>query len=595
MFRSRYSNYKLAQLMLVYLVGLLGAWGVMSPALAQPNDSPLTASVDRTEISIEETLTLRVRYTGRAQTGGQPDFSLLREYFDIISQQQSNQISTVNGVISSFTEWALTLAPRDTGKLLVPSFNYDGHFSDAIEITVTEAKAAPGQLKDVFIETVLEKPEVYVQEQVHLIYRLYTTRSIDTMNLEPLDIENVRVEELPQTRFQRRIDGVNYGVLEVRYALFPLTSDNFTIPPLRWNLQVATQNSRSSLYSFGGSRYELKRLITEKKTVKVAAQPATFPAGANWLPAKNVELTQQWSRSPGDFRVGEPITWTITLRADGLTAAQLPPLPISDNQSGFKLYPDQPDLNNRTTQDGFTGLRTETMAVVPNSAGEITLPAIELHWWDTTADKLRTAKLPAQTYTVQGNPSATKTSPDQATPEREISRPEDVAENATRPAQDNYGTASLWQAATLLVTLLWLLFTFLWWRLRRIISSQASKPAAPFTDNKRVTDEKRALKMLKKASQAQDPAQVRQALLRWGKIRWQTQAPGSLQDLNLLIGDEEISAQLTALDAVLYGDGHGKAQTDLRLDELTEAVLRWRRQTPAADSASTNNLRPLYR
>ena len=46
------------------------------------------------------------------------------------------------------------------------------------------------------------------------------------------------------------------------------------------------------------------------------------------------------------LKVGEPVTRTITISARGLTAAQINPYQnFSDN---FKLYPDQPKLDDQT-------------------------------------------------------------------------------------------------------------------------------------------------------------------------------------------------------------------------------------------------------
>ena len=569
---------------LAMLIALtLPLWSV--PAWSQTHT--LSASVDRQEVSIEETLTLSVRYSGQVQ-GDQPDFSLLQENFDVIGQRRSNQISTINGVMSAFTEWTLTLAPKTTGQLLIPSFKYSGSFSDAIQITVTEAKAPPGQVKDIFIETRIDQSQVYVQEQVLLTYRLYTVRSIDSMDAEALTIDGVRIEELPQARFQRRIDGINYGVLEVSYALFPQTSETFTIPPLRWTLRVATGQSRGT-FGFGSSRYELKRILTEEKAVVVAPNPAIYPAGEIWLPAKNLELSQQWSSPPSDFRVGEPLTRTITLRAEGLTAAQLPPLPVEENPQGYRLYPDQPEQNNRTNADGVTGSRTETMAVVPDRAGEITLPAIKVSWWDTNVDELRTAELPAQIIHVAANGSAAGQAGQPVdNSSAQIERTGKIAsEEAPSEVVEKQDTI-FWQVTTVIFAFLWLLFAWLWWRARQLKSE--SRPDKSLENgDPTAAQEKRSFRALNKAVQHQDLANLRLALLRWGACRWPDRQPRSLQDLASRLDDSEITGQLAVLDAALYG----KTDSEPAAAELVENIRHWRTR-PTETVAAQQPLKPLY-
>lgn len=560
--------------------------------LSHAQTGDLTATIDRPEISVEETLTLRVRYSGQAPSG-QPDFSLLEENFDIISRQQSNQISTIHGRMSAFTEWTLTIAPKRTGELLIPSFEFRNNFSDAIQVTVTQASAPPGQLKDIFVETEIGKPDVYVQEQVRLTFRLYTTRSIDSLDAAPLEIDGVRVEELPQARFQRRIDGVNYGVLEVPYALFPQTSDDFTIPAQRWTVRAVTSpNTRS--FAFGASRYELKRLMTQEKQVKVRARPNTYPTDATWLPAQNVTLSEQWSNSPTEFRVGEPLTRTITLRAEGLTAAQLPPLPIDQAPQGYKLYADQPSLENDTTAHGITGIRTESMAIVPNTAGELTIPPVKIVWWDTEAEALRTAELPEQTFYVQADAGA----PSQPLQRSETATAAPDTETAPGPligetqhqTNDRTTTSLLWPLLTLILALLCCLFAVLWVRARRRLAAVVGAASASSSPVAATADEKRAFKRVQAAGANKHLAQLRSSLLAWSGTRWPQSPPKTLQQLAQVINDDQITKHLRALDEALFGQAG--AQVDCAA--LTSAMQKWRNDHKTTQTQTRHNLKPLY-
>ena len=86
-------------------------------SLACQADS-LTATADRTQLSRGETLELQVRFDG--QTTSDPDFSVLEEDFEILSQNQQNQFSIINGTTESYTQWVLQLLPKKTGSLLIP-------------------------------------------------------------------------------------------------------------------------------------------------------------------------------------------------------------------------------------------------------------------------------------------------------------------------------------------------------------------------------------------------------------------------------------------------------------------------------------------
>ena len=577
-----------------YFFMLAACCGMFFATMSTPThaqDNLLTASVDRNSISVQETLTLRVRYSGPT-SAGQPDFSQIEAHFDIIAQQRSNQMSAINGVVNSFTEWTLTLAPKQEGQLLIPSFKFDGHFSDAIQINVTKASAPPGQLRDIFIETTVDNTQIYVQQQLVVTYRLHTTRSIDSIDAEAIKISGVSMEQLSQTRYQKQLGGITYDVLEASYALFPQQSESFTIPSLQWTLRVVTSPSRRS-FGFGANRYELMRLNTDEKTIEVKPRPSTYPANKTWLPAKNLELREEWGGSPTDFRVGEPISRTISLQAQGLTAAQLPPLPLEQNPQGYKLYPDQPEQSNHADAQGITGTRTETMAIVPSRAGELILPAIEVTWWDTETDRLQKAELPEQIIYVQAadgsKPPATPES--DAPPARENN---DTAMDADAPpigptnSPEDTGSF-IWPLLTGLFGLLWLTFLGLWWRARHI--SQANAVTVAENRSASNSNEKRAFRELEKIANATDPAGLRRGLLHWGASRWPEHPPRSLQELSKLVEDGKVREQLTKLDAALYSDS--EPATPLDALELVTGLQNWRRQTKVSASPQ-QRLKPLY-
>ena len=156
--------------------------------------------------------------------------------------------------------------------------------------------------------------------------------------------------------------------------------------------------------------------------------------GKTWLPANDLSLTESWSQTPPNFVVGEPITRTLTLKADGLTAAQLPSMAMGDSNN-FKAYPDQPRLNDKIGSAGISGTRQEKIALIPTRAGEITLPAIEIEWWNLNGKQMEVAKLPARVVTVAPAANvAANTTP--ATPQVLSQAPAPVAVENTGKVQE---------------------------------------------------------------------------------------------------------------------------------------------------------------
>ena len=406
----------------------------------------LTASVDRNELAINETFTLTLRYSG-GQRGGQPDFNLLTQDFEVLSRQQSNQYRVINGHAESFVEWTVILAPLKEGKLFVPSLHLHGQISDAIPITVNQAGQSPsGDKRQAFLEVELDKDKVHVQEQLLVKVRLYTTVGLHDIATDPLQIPGAHVEKVDEQRFERRIDGVGHAVYELTYAVFPESSGELQIPALNY-VAVTGRRDPFSLFNRNAQRM---RLRSEAKTVQVEPKPDSY-SGSHWLPAASLGLVQSWSKDPEEFKVGEPITRIITLRAEGLRAAQLPPLPKL-NIEGLKTYPDQAQQEDQPGSNGISGSRIETTAIVATKPGNYQLPAVTITWWDTKTGRQRATQLPAFRFNVSGTPIVDAAAPDQMLP------------SAARPPDTVTVEPSFWQKiaiAAIASHLLWILYFYL--------------------------------------------------------------------------------------------------------------------------------------
>ncbi|WP_244506091.1 BatD family protein [Microbulbifer marinus] len=491
--------------------------------------SDLSATVDRNQIGIDETLNLRLRYSGD-ESGGQPDFELLEQDFDILSRQQSNQYRVINGRAESFVEWMLTLAPKREGKLFVPSLHYKGQVSDAIPITVTEAGSSPNAGdRQAFLEVELDKEEIYVQEQLLVKVRLYTTVGLHDIATEPLQIPGAHVEKVDEQRYERRINGVGHAVYELTYAVFPESSGELTIPQLNY-VAVAGRRDPFSLFNRNSQRL---RLRSEAKTIEVQSKPDQY-SGSHWLPASSLGIVQSWSQDPENFRVGEPITRIIALRAEGLRAAQLPPLPKL-GVDGLKTYPDQPQQDDQVDQSGVTGSRIETTAIVATKPGDYQLPPITITWWDTKTGRQRATQLPAFRFTVSGAAAA---APSQQPGER---LPE--LKPGTEPVAEQ---SQFWRnlaIAALASHLLWLLY-FFYLRNRGSITSSV--------EEKRQPNAEQQARALEKAVQSGDPQKIQQAILNWLRTRWPHISGKTLSEANRELRFEELQKLQRLLDAALY-------------------------------------------
>lgn len=550
--------------------------------LAGASWAELTASVNRSVLDSNETLQLKIRLDAQAFRS-EPDFSPLEKDFEILSNNRQQQYSSINGRAESYTDWNLSLLPKRTGIMLIPSLKYKTDISNAIEITVRAASpsgsAAAGK-QPIYTETMVDKPAAYIQEQIVLTHRLYTSVQLRDYSLSELDIPGAIVQRLGDSQFQKMINGRNYLVLEVNYAIFPQTSGKLTIPALRFGAYESTSRSQFGAFATRGNRIFRD---TDPKMLDIMARPAHVPADA-WMPSSKVELSQQWSSDLNNLTVGEPITRTIRITAQGLTGAQIVPLKIAQSND-YRVYPDQPQIEEQADGNGLLGIRTESLALVPNQAGEITIPAIEMRWWDTVKQRMQTASLPATR--IQVSPSKAVNNGPAVDNQLLVMEPLDLSPQTAitnRSESSMLVTLSLTFNALLLAVILALFF--------RGSRQRSNKPISKPAKTSALLNLKQQLKAVEIEAKQNNLTGMRDAILAWGRCLFAETPPTTLKELTDLLNDTALQQQFTQLDRQLYKGG-----TDADELDITLLLKRLKQQSNFSRSTKVdagNGLQPLY-
>jgi len=546
----------------------------------------LTASVDRDVLGLEETFTLVLRYDEQINTT--PDYELLRKDFDILNTQSGTQMSIINGNMEASTEWKIALAPKRIGKLLIPSFTIDGAISDAIEMTIEGKSKSPKNTdNNVTVEVETSKETSYVQEQIIVTLRLYTTVGLSGVDLQPLQVKDALVVNIDEKQYQTKINGRPGAVVETRYAVFPQQSGELIIPSMLY--QVSVNSGQRDLWDrfYGNNQNNILRLRTDEQRINVLPAPASVNAG-DWLPALNVSLSEHWSTSLDSLKVGEPITRSITIKADGLTAGQINPLQLAPID-GLTFYNDQAQTDDQKSANGVEGSRIETIAIVPTKAGHFTLPEVKLNWWDTKTNSIRTATLPAVSLTVGlGDMSQL------AAPTEEIEAPTSVNINTDLSTIEPQQTvlqeeAPLWLYITnALALLIAAFFALLFWQTKRKLTAIYATERNEL--NELNQNENEAWNNFKRTLADKKLTELRKALINWAQAYWNNESITSLQAIAAHIHEPALADELRKLDEAMFSAHSTAPDTEILLQLL--ANLRRNKHKKAADN---NQLRPLYK
>jgi hypothetical protein len=542
------------------------------PAYAQ-----VTAELNRNPITEQETVTLTLSI-GQQANNISPDLTPLRQDFDVLGQSQSSQVQISNDDQYVLTQWQITLFPKRTGDLVIPPIQIGKARSEAIVLTVkpVDKQQADGEEPEVFLHVETDADSVYVQAQLLVTVKLFTRVSLQRYELTDIELPGVSITKLGEDSVSETLRGnQRYTLLERRYALFPESSGRLEIPSLLFSAMVnERQQRRRSLFDdfFTQPQGRTVRVRSDPVNIEVKPKPADFPGA--WLAVKALSLRENWQPNPPQFKVGEPVTRTLSLTAFGVDTSLLPELNLAELEA-IKQYPDQPQSETKATLEGLSAVRQDKFALVPSHPGAYTLPEIRIPWWDTRNEKVQYASIPAReievmpaTNTPSMTPQAAQqpaTSTTTTTPQQPASAPNIVTV-----------TDSTWQWISAALGLGWFLTLLLWWAKRR--PSLPAQPPEP-SESPQLAEARRALKQ---ACRDNNPQAAKNALLAWAKVRWPGMLINSVSKIGAQLEDSEAQAALRQFDAYLYAPQTHDWNASAFWQLLSKVLTRQEHARPAA-------------
>jgi hypothetical protein len=336
------------------------------------------------------------------------------------------------------------------------------------------------------------------------------------------------------------------------------------IPRLRFGAYEVDTSRQFGIFNNRGNQVIRD---TESKQIKVLSKPSGR-TDRGWMPSKSVEVKQRWSGDLDKVTIGEPITQTITIIAEGLTPEQITPLKFTESTK-YRTYPDQPQLSQSLSNSGIISQRVESRAIVPSESGKIILPAINLKWWDIETQKEQTAELPSLTLDVL---PAYETYEDST--QISMFNTNNLAPNLTiagenqNPLKQNHS----WPLAiiSLILNSVLIIIVLIMFRQRRALNS-TNKPSLPSSSESTDKLLKVKFKKIKESAHTRDLKSMREGILTWGKILFSDDSCDTLKKLALKLDDLDILNQFKELDRELFRNGDNKVSS-LDCDYLIERL-----------------------
>ncbi|TDO98999.1 BatD family protein [Marinomonas balearica] len=605
-FRST-SMYKLKRAITTFFIAFVTLLSVQSWAAG------VIASVDKTTVTENQPLKLTLR-ADFAQTGQGPDLSPLKRDFDVLGKSQNSQFSFNLGTSRALSYWVVNLMPKSVGTFEIPAISIGDHKSNTL---VVEVKPAP-QLLDqngnppVMIRMDVSEISPYVQEQVLINVKIFTSVRLENADISTPTSPDLTVERLlDDQRTYENVNGSSYEVLTRTYLAFPQRSGIVRLPAQSVQAMIATNAGR--------------RMVSVQSTpidLKVQSIPASYPVD-NWLVAKSISIESSLTSSQNTPTVGDTLVWDIEIRAKGALPEQLPPLAYPSTAS-YKLYPSPNKLDSRKNGEGLEGIETIRIEVVPTLPGQLTLPEIQIPYWNSVSNSYDVAKKRLDPIVVadlasgestQQIPSQTQTSTLQEqnnqidnsnniAPQTQSVAPISLAKHkknqtdtgaqpaieltVTEPQKSGFAWA-IWAAIGLVILSAGLFF--IWFRRSKILANTTGDDVptlqsfAPLNTN----TEEDAYRDLLKCCKQNDLSNLRTNLLEWARHRWGDAEVKGLEDIKRLSNSPKIIQLLMEAELVMYSN---QPITHWDGQSLLDALEEYR--TGVVKPSQASQLKTLY-
>ncbi len=365
----------------------------LATGTARPADIQVTASVDKQELTLEDSIYFSVMVEG-TQNSPPPELPIL-DTFKIRPLGSSSSAQIINGDQSSSITYNFVLIPKETGNFTINpvTVEIDGskYKTTPITLIVREVSAIPDTSQEVFAEMVVSNKKPYVQEQITATLRIYHRVRIRNLAIDT-QFPGFREQTLKDpAQYTRIVNGIRYLSYEISTALFPLRSGKTGIPASVIELdKVDSSRGGHSQDPFdpfdqGSVFNNFGRL--QHKTLKTKA------ITLNVLPLPQKNRPQNFSNLVGDFTISSELsrteievgdTTTLTVAVTGQGNIKDLSLPSPRWGNNFKVYADQSSFQQTGGTQTVSGKKVYTYALVPLISGKLQVPSIPLSYFDPT-------------------------------------------------------------------------------------------------------------------------------------------------------------------------------------------------------------------
>jgi hypothetical protein len=401
----------------------------------------ITAELGRTEIEISEAVELQVTVEGSVE--GEIEIPVVD---GLLFEQagRSSQMNFINGKFSHTLTLVYLVRAQKTGSLTIPSIKVeiDGKNEATLPLTLTvtgqgsgsQAQNQQGQAQPqtrgqagqqavkqtggVFLERECSKKDPYVGEQIICYVRIYHRNNIYSGQRQGdvgTDFRRFSVEG--ERKYVRQLEGVSYGVIELREIIVPLKPGKSVVPAAGLLARIAAPGRRDPfggffrMDPFGSNE---KEVVLESNTLEIDVKPLPEEGKPQSFTGVVGDVAMSASVSAQQIKAGE--NFTITIEISGKSVLDTMPDPTLNFPEIGKIYNDKPEYSEQMhPEQGISSRKVFKIALVPVKSGTHNLGTWEFSFfnpetksWKTLSADLGSIVVEASQAESQGVASETQ-------------------------------------------------------------------------------------------------------------------------------------------------------------------------------------------
>ena len=411
-----------------FLIPWIIAFG--SPAAVLAQEIGARAFLSAAQVGVGRQFVLNVEVSGTQQMEQDPVLPDMEEFAGFLSAGTSTSIQIVNGRTSMAITYQYRFQALREGTFeIAPVSVTVGDRTvrtEPVTLVVSDAPPPPPgpgagagagdpavavSPEDLFIETDVSTTRVFENEPITVEYRIFTRVPVQTYTITTLPqatgfwSEELEQPTSPQTQQVIR-DGSEYLTATIRrMVLFPTGPGARTLDPMSVEAQVRVRDRRA--FDPFADIFDLSSLMDRRVPVVVASQPVTvdvLPLPAEGRPGSFAghvgSLDVSTSINSDAVETNEAVTLTVEYSGTGNLRTLSPPeieFPVE-----FEAFP--PEASDRITAGGgsLQGTRTWEYVLIPRAPGELTIPPVEVSYFDPVSGRYGSARSQPLEVTVVG-------------------------------------------------------------------------------------------------------------------------------------------------------------------------------------------------